>query len=249
MASPFIADINNDGLKEIFIFTIFENKILLNCFNPFENKKYIVNKIIDDFHPKGGEEVCGLTYINLMDGDNENINKIIFAFSTGFSLSPRRFYSFDIAKDTFLKSPISNSSFREATSIISKNKSTLFITSTAAVGNCDSNAIYSDQFNWLTVFDQNLNFKFYPIKIGSYPSVLSVSPIKINSDIYIVALNIYRGNKDVPSVIQLYDIDGNKIKEKILNNADELTSNKILIPDKDFEHLFVLRTNGVIEEI
>ena len=98
MSSLFYDDFNNDGLKEIFLFTIFENKILLNCFNPYENKKYITDKYIADFYPKNGEKSCVPHYIELLDLNNDKKKELVFAFSTGYSLYPRKFFYYNFEK-------------------------------------------------------------------------------------------------------------------------------------------------------
>lgn len=51
-------------LKEVFLFTIDGNDILLNCFNPLENKEYIKNKLIDEFYPRNNENNSGFTFAN-----------------------------------------------------------------------------------------------------------------------------------------------------------------------------------------
>lgn len=114
------------------------------------------------------------------------------------------------------------------------NNSIYFIPSTHAVSNCDENSLYSDKYNWLTIFNKNLEFNFEPIKFGNYPSTLLVSPLKINANFFLTALNIYSGNKNFPCSIGLYDFNG-KNKERICifkkwHSAILISNKKILKP-------------------
>ncbi len=106
LTSPrlYYGDLNNNGLKEIFLFTIFENRILLNCFNPLEDKKYIINKHIDDFYPKHEGNSCSLKYCKLVDEKEDNKVELVFAFRTGYAVSPRRMYSYNFTTDSLTKS-------------------------------------------------------------------------------------------------------------------------------------------------
>ncbi len=55
MQNLFYGDYNNNGMKEIFLLTLYKNKILLNCFNPFNGERYVIDKPVDDFYPKKSE--------------------------------------------------------------------------------------------------------------------------------------------------------------------------------------------------
>ncbi len=250
MQNLFFGDFNNDGLKEVFLFTIFENKILLNCFNPFENAKYIEDKHVDYFYPKNGEKTCSPDYFKLIDLSDDFTNEFVFSINTGFSIFPRRMYSYNFVKDTLYKSLQSCSNFRNVMFVNEfPDEPPLFYVSTDAVGNCDSVAIFSDQFSWLKVFDKNLKFKFEPIKVGYYPPSLSVLPININNKVFLVALNIYFGKENHPCSIALYDLDGKKIKEKNFPYVSEWYSARLINKGNDYNKIFVFKENGSIEEI
>jgi len=250
MTNLFFGDFNNDGFKEVYILTIYQNKILLNSFSPLENKRYIIDKEVDPFYPKNGERTSGLRYCNLIDMDYDGFKELIFAFSAGFSKAPRRIYSYNIANDTLYKSPKSCSVVEKVKFVKSEeDQKSFFAVSTAAVGNCDSLANLTDRHTWLKVIDKKLQFIFDPIKIGYYPSALSVLPIKINNEFYLGALNIYFGNEKHPCSITLYDLEGKKIKEKNFPYTDEWSSARLINKGDDYDNIFIFKENGLIEEI
>ncbi len=246
MTEPFFGDFNNDRLKEIFLFSIDKNDILLNCINPFEKKSYLIDRFIDKFYRKNNERNSGLTYCELNDLNKDQTKEFIFAFTAGYSVSPRKLYSYNFASDSLSKSSNGCMSMLEIHSLF--NHSTLFIPATHAVGNCDSSSIYSDYFTWLTVFDKDLNFKFEPIKIGNYPSDLGVKPIKIGNHNLLAALNLHSGNNNHKSSIALYDFSGIKIKEREITYSKDWEWAKLL-SNNDAEKIYLLRKNGNIEQL
>lgn len=250
MENLFYGDFNNDGLKEIFLLTLYKNKILLNCFNPFNGKRYIIDKPIDDFYQKKGETTCNLVFEKLTDLNNDNIKEFVFGLNAGYPIYPRRLYSYNFVTDSLNKSPHSCIYLRDISSIkTNSNKTQLFIVSMVAVGNCDSTDTYSDHFSWLTVFNKNLEFKFDPIKIGYYPSDLYVLPLKIDNKIFLIVLNIYKGDKNHPCSIVLYDLNGKKIKEKKFQYTTEWESARLVSFDKENKKIYLVKKSGTIEEV
>ena len=250
MQELFFGDFNNDGSKEIFLLTIYKNEILLNCFNPFERKFYITNKLIDIFYPKNNEKNTSFVFSELYDLNGDGTKELVFALSAGFSISPRSLYSYNILSDDLKRSKNGCISFYHVEKLDDlKNDSSYYFSSNYAVGNCDSNLIHSDYHTWLTVFNQNLNFKFEPIKIGFHPSDLNISPFVINDTIYIVVLNIYHGNSNHKSTIALYNFNGVKINEKQIVYSADWMGARILRNTEESDKLYLIKTTGSIEEI
>ncbi len=48
---PITATIGNDSLRVVYFFLFKDNKIYLNCLNPFENKFITKNKFVVNFIP------------------------------------------------------------------------------------------------------------------------------------------------------------------------------------------------------
>ncbi len=250
MPEPFFGDFNNDGLKEIFLLTIANNEILLNCFNPYERKFYITNRLIDKFYPKNNEKNTSFVFCELNDLDEDGNEEIIFGLAAGYSIFPRNFYSYNITENNLTKSENGCISFYDVERLYDKkNDSTYYFSSNYAVGNCDSNLLYSDYHTWLTIFNENLNFKFEPIKIGMHPSDLNISPVLIDEKIFIAALNLYQGSANYKSTIALYNFDGIKIKEKDIFFSEEWMGARILKNDEEPTKLYLIKTRGNIDEI
>ena len=248
MPKLFFGDFNNDGLKEIFLFTIFKNKILLNCFNPFENKRYIIDKYIDDFYPKNGEEGCTMTYCSLIDLNEDKKKELVFAFSPGYSLYPRKLFYYNFENDSLHKSPESRSPLEKISVVTDPTDKIPYflISANSAVGNGDSNDVYTDYHTWLMVFKKDLTFKFEPVKIGYYPSNLHVATLKINNKLFLIALNIYFGKENIPCSIALYDFNGNKIREKEFPYTTGWQTARLFVNNGQ---IFLLKKTGSIEKV
>jgi two-component sensor histidine kinase len=93
-----------------------------------------------------------------------------------------------------------------------------------------------------------MQFTFEPKRIGYYPSSLSLGSIKIDNNIFLTALNIDFGNNNNNCSIELYDLDGNKIKEKTFLFSTDWEKSK-LINSEDLSKLYLIRKNGSIEEV
>ncbi|MBI4645654.1 MAG: SpoIIE family protein phosphatase [Bacteroidia bacterium] len=102
-------DFNNNGYKEIYIFTQKGDSVFINgneIFKQDSSRVLFYNKFIDTVKKSGGGFYdYSIIPGKLMDINNDNRKEIIFDISAGFSLVPRRIYAYDIINDTVYKSP------------------------------------------------------------------------------------------------------------------------------------------------
>ncbi|VAX21187.1 hypothetical protein MNBD_IGNAVI01-2423 [hydrothermal vent metagenome] len=248
--NPIYCDINGDGLKEIAVFSLHENKILLNCFNPFSEEILIKDKVIDYFYPRNGQSSCSIRFCASVDANNDEINELYFSLSVGYPLKPRKIYMMDFKNDKLLASPEACIPINDPFSFRSNNEGDFYIsTSTTAVGNCDSSAAFTDHFSWLMVLDKDLRFQFEPIKLGFYPSNLLIKPIRIEDQTFLAALNIYEGSKDHNCSISLINSEGKLEKEKNFDFSNDWYAAKLINKNNEFNELFIIRKDGLIEEV
>ena len=67
----------------------------------------------------------------------------------------------------------------------------------------DKNVPYTDQYSWLMVLNNDLEFLFPPLKFYEYPSRLSVVPICHNGEKRLVAFHDYYGVQNFSSSFYL----------------------------------------------
>jgi len=245
----FFGDINNNGIDEIFVATFFRDTIYLSCFNPFENKYYFKEISVSYYHKYNGTIDAGIYKCALYDMNNDGINEIYFSINTGHSKYPRRMYAYDAVNDTLYKSPLGCITYQYPVMFdIDKDGKPELFGSPQAVGNCKESAPYSDQYLWLSVLDEKMNFEFEPKIIGYYPTMGSVTAFTANNENYIAVLNNYSGLKNIKSSISLFDSSGMKIKEKLFEKSFNL-NNARLFSNGNYKRLFFIQETGIIEEL
>jgi len=153
--------------------------------------------------------------VGTVNGQKNNYNDLIFFIRTGYSKQPRKVYRYLINEDSLIKSPKSGIVI-DGCSISDINRDSLpeFILNTAATGNHDRSFPFTDSLSWLMVLDNNLQFLFPPVEIGKNPSRVQVLPFQIRNEIFLLVFYDYFGSENSQSSFFIYDLKGNKIKEK-----------------------------------
>ncbi|OQX97280.1 MAG: hypothetical protein B6I24_09365 [Bacteroidetes bacterium 4572_128] len=269
------ADLNKDGITEIYFISVYEKKVYLNI---IEYDKKLKNKRIF---------VDSCKHFNgAIDISNNEIlfdkNNIIFNLVSGFTIQPRKLYSYNYKNKILKKSP--HSSININNFMIVKNDSSNFVlvTSNIAVGNTlsfetlegigkskDPDSIrlyhiykkyaykYGDFSSYNILFDKNMNFKFPPIEYKGWTKMTTADIIKINNEKHIVSLTISeKDTSDIP-IIEIINFQGEIIKRKKLKNYSgtrktrllriNKIKNEILIYDTKLEEIIFLNAN--LEEI
>ncbi len=248
--NPICGDINADRLKEIMIFSYHDGRIFLNAINPFTSDTLVKNRIIAPYKPVSIKTDCSINLFGFYDENNDGFNEIYFSIATGYSIKPRIMFAFDYIKDTLYNSNNGNNIVEEPVGYDLDNDGKLeFFGRSAAVGNAKPSAKFSDHFSWLMVFNEKMEFEFEPIQIGFYPSRTYIKPFTIGNKKRIIIFNKYQGNQNHKSYLALYNSEGKKIKEKILENFVEIKDAELFQHGDDYSSVFLIKTNGEISEI
>jgi Histidine kinase len=246
-------DVNGDGIKELFVFTWKDNKIYLNYFNPLLEKSLVKSVAISNYIPYSSidERIdCTIHVCEFSDQNKDGFNEFYFSTETGLSVQPRKIFAFDFANDTLITSPNSCAGINNLFAFdLDRNGISEFITSSNAVGNCDLDYPYTDMYSWLMVLDNKMKFKFEPVKLGHYPSLSEVIPVKMSNGVYLAAMNLYNGTEEYPSTISLYNSEGRMVREKQFTYSDEWEGAKLLSGGKENPgKFFIIKKTGLIEE-
>lgn len=245
---PIVTEVGKDSIKSIYFFLFKNNKIYLNCLSPFENNFVTKDKFVIDYIPKI-EDKGDIFYSRFFyDSNKDGTKEFYFTTNVGYSIQPRRVCKYDPVKDSVFLSPESYACLNS--SIIDTSGNVLkLIFASDAVGNSELNDPYSDMYAWLMFFDENLSFKYEPVKIGFYSSLSSIVSVSINGESYFVCLNIYDGIKNHPSSLRLFDSNLKLIKEREFNYLPEWRSSVLYSNNHQPDHFYLLRTNGKIEKL
>ena len=249
----YTCDYNNDGFSECFIFTRNSDSIFLNIIDPYNKQSMLINnRFVDTWHKaEFSENIPWIEPISLLKRKDSVYSDIVFTITTGFSKQPRNVYVYSVKEDYLIKSPESSVDIsRCIMSDLDNDKQKEIILSTNATGNFEESASYSDQFTWLMVLNNRLNFIFPPVRFAEYPSRLQVVPMRTEGQTNLIIFNDYFGSKDIKSYFYLYDYKGNKIIEKEVSSYDSNCHYILPNPDTTKKTFFFIRNKfGEIEEL
>ncbi|MCD4745822.1 MAG: histidine kinase [Bacteroidales bacterium] len=247
-------DYNNDSVDEIFVFTIEKDSIYFYGINPFKTEeRYFFKKFIDKCSKYNDNYDCEVNVCDFPNIDNNAYKEIVFEISTGLSLQPRNLYILDIFNDTVIKSPESGTAVYYPVAFdINNDGYNEYMGESPAHGNChkEKEIPYTDYHAWLMVLDRNMKFLFEPIKFGGYKTILDVKPFKPKNTTYLVVFQKHQGPEDIENKLMLFDIYGNNIKERNVDDFYGIESSFLLLRDiSKCDDLFMIYNNGQVEQL
>ncbi len=241
-------DCNNDGYKEIIVFTLSDDEIFLNLIDPISTRSLQTYKRLIDKWAKplySNNKPC---YNNIFSPDESHISEsknFTFIFSSGFCLQPRNLYKYFFDSDSLIKSP---ESYATITGCIEYKEpfnsfAGTYLISTQATGNTNESVSYSDQFCWLMVLDENLKFRFDPLQIGEYPSRIQVLPLVFKETAGYLVYYDYYGTESILPAFYIIDNQGNKIKEQTITDIDPEFSTVFANVEDNYQSFYLLRNH------
>lgn len=219
---PIYNDINNDGIKEIFLFTQKEDSLFLNAVDITSLEVILYGRFVSKigFGSKARDFV--LRPIINHDNNDDGIAEMYFLLNGGYALYPRKVMAYDYANDNFI-STVNAGSQHYVTAIEDENKELALISTTIATDNCptDYPFPYLDSCAWIFGFNDRLELLFDPIPFNGIASSIS-GPMQINNEYHYYVLN-EGGEKRENSFISL------NLKGQILRKK---SASKIILFDK-----------------
>ena len=245
-------DYNNDSLDEIYLFTFFNDSIHINGIDPFASElTYFTKKFVDIGRLYNNILECEVFECNICDINDDGYKEIIFLISAGLSRQPRSMYAFDIINDTIIKSPESGTNLVFPIAFdINGDDYDEYTFESSAFGNYKTPVPYTDHHAWLMVLDRNMQFLFEPVKFGQFKTVIQVNPFRTNKTTYLAVLQKHQGHEDIENALYLYDINGKRIKERILGDFVEIENSWLISRDNMKRNdLFLIHNNGEVEQL
>ncbi|MDO8549318.1 MAG: hypothetical protein Q7S39_04080 [Ignavibacteria bacterium] len=243
---PIVSETGNNNFKSIYFFLFKDNKIYLNCLNPFENKFISRDKFVVDYLPRTNGLDIEIYPQTFYDSNKDGTREFYFSCNVGYSFQPRRVCKYNPVEDSLYISAESSASF-ETSAVDSTGGELKIIFASDAVGNSKLDNLYSDMFAWLLCFDKNLSLKYKATKIGFYPSLSEITSFSIDGVKYFICLNIYTGIEKHSSSLILFDPKLNIIKEKKFNFSPDLKE-AYLYANNEQNCFYIIKSSGQIEK-
>lgn len=245
-------DYDEDGHKEIYIFTISNDSLFLHWVNSHSPEKLVLK---DRFITKLGLH-NGKPHLNVVRGEMDDLNRdgkkeLIFALTSGLGKYPRGVYAYDIVRDSLvcttrigyhitklLQYDLNNDGIRE---IIPEGY--------ASCNYKDTFYPYNDTLSWLMVLDNELNFLFPPVGFpGKFSAVYPFVTCTKTKGPALFALINPPGGEPPNARLCRFNLKGEIIKECQIDcamNSDVL--NLVLLGDSDDPHICVPLRNGNVQ--
>lgn len=175
-------DKDDNGIKEIYVFTLLNDTIFLNCISDFNlTVPSIRDRIIAISGPGIKNPDPFIIPAEMQDQDHDGIKELIFGIGSGFSKYPRNVFAYFISKDSLAVSPESFYYIGDIlqTDINGDGQNELIPYGQATSNVSPQEAKYHDYSSFYMVLDQSLNFMFDPVEFRGKYSILT--PFTINT--------------------------------------------------------------------
>ena len=246
---PFFADTDNDGTKELIIFTQIKDSIYLHILDALNNKVLVENKaVIKVYKGKGDQYDYGITPFSATDVNADGYKELYFLIQSGYATQPRRLFAYFPAKKRILISPESYAFIQNPHIYDFENDGKPeIVVQSYAYGNCKTKVPYTDMDLWLMAFTPDLKFKFKPIRFDKYPARLYSLPFNTGKNKYILCIRDYSGTDTiVQNFTALYDISGKEILKKKLRLKKGVHIVKAFAKDSTYKSIYAILTDGSI---
>ncbi len=237
----FFGDYNQNGVKEIFLFTQHIDSVFLYIIDPLSDKKYHVKRRFIMTLENESHEYC-LYSVGLLNFNEDLFKDFYFAFTTDHPSIPGKIFAYDIALDELYESDDISAKIIDHMVVNDLNgngKSELLVSTEAKSNNLNGSSAQ------LLVLNHKLEYFFQPYKIQGTPSRLFTDVVVNENDKYIIALNSGIENNNVFNSLMLFDLTGNRVDEKIL----DLNTNLLAINSKRSENCLTLFSGYQVFEI
>jgi hypothetical protein len=210
-------DRDGNGIKEIYVFTLSNDSILLHCIADYKKGLVSVqNKFIAITESRNKTSDPYIIRAEMDDLNNDRSSELIFGIGTGYSLTPRRVFAYDFIRDTVLMSPESGYFLK---GIIQKDLDGDGYREIIPYGYAASNVHdtlmpYPDWCSWLMVLNRNLQFEYEPVPFeGQFSSLTPVVLNNLSGKSLLVALYQPPDHQGDSSVLLAFDNQGNIVKK------------------------------------
>jgi sensor histidine kinase YesM len=207
-------DFNNDGFKELYVFTLSNDSIFLHIIGDLTNVLPLMqDRFITKVGPGRGAIDPVLLTPEMTDLDGNGQKELLFGLGSGFSIFPRNVFAYFVEQDSLIQSPASSASINSITiEDIDGDQKPEILLGTHSPANVPTDQVeFHDHSNWMMVLDTDLNFVFPPMEIpgnaNTYaPFVFKKDNVRTLAGLYFTA---FGGGI---TKLFFYDLAGNNIE-------------------------------------
>jgi hypothetical protein len=242
-------DTDNNGRKEVVVFTYENDSIFLNAIDIESQEKLLERVYITNYQKTKGRVDFGMHEALSLDINKDTYQEIVFPVSCAFSHISRKLAAYDFRNN---KLNITEKAgcfvgWHIQTCDLDGDGRYEFLGNIHSPGNSRKDYPYSDQFSWLMVCDDEMNYKFPPVKIGYCPAYLYERLFQIDEENCIAVFYNYSGIHDTP-FIALYSSKGELLRKKTLESSEGFRNSVMTVIDgKGANKIALYRCNGMVE--
>lgn len=202
-------DINDDGIKEVILFTRNGDSLFLNCVDAVNNIVRFSDIPVCRLYPIADKCSYVIRPVTLKDMNRDGINEFLFTINTGYETRPRGIFAFYPVEKKIISSPES-CSLLDVTAVFDTDGDGFpeILCNSRATGNCDESRAYTDLYGWLMVFSPELSYRFPPVRLDPYPAEISVLPFRQSGGYKTLVLHDYRGSDTINDFLSFHEHDG-----------------------------------------
>jgi len=245
-------DYDGDGKKEIFAFSISHDSLYLNIIpHPYIlNNLDFISVFITKLNTLNGKSHVKIATTPLCDLNGDGFKELVFSVVSGYTMFPRRFYAYDVKRDSLRMSPPTGIEFMDFTTIYPfHDKNPYFLVGSYASTNVnDSICRLHDQSAWLVLLDNKLNFVFPPIEFpgkhgSTTPFLVRSSPVD-----EIGVLHSEPGEKGQNTWLWKFSLNGKMLKKTGIGKRASINFKQFyfLNGDNGFELLLQLVNKEIL---
>lgn len=187
--SLFFYDLNNNQKTEIYGFTMQNDSLLLNVAEPFGEPPFQKNYFVTCVNKARNDSYDSFTRTAFSeDTDKDGENEFVFSLQQGYSMLPKRIYSFCLSTGSFKHTPVvgNNNVFIRPFLNPESNEYEIIADGSAGYIVPDTLNVYlRDERPYLKVYNSKLGFKFEPVPFPAGISGLSKTiPVIVDGNLF-----------------------------------------------------------------
>ena len=246
-------DFDGDNAVEIYVYCISQDSLFLMGIDPYQRKTIFLERFITTFnYDRGFPDINPIEQVHLYDLDGDGKKEILGTVNSGYSAGPRFLFSYNIVKDTLVKSSTAYAYVHISDVLGTVNSEPLITTSSFAPGNVDSIQMvigdrFTDYSSYLIVFDANLQFYFHPVENQGFTSSVMSFLNNEDDDLFLYSLVTKPGGFG-PKKLAKQDMSGKVITQRIID--DSIKYALMRIPFKKGSKIFLKdNVNYTVQEL
>lgn len=208
-------DYDDDTYEEVYVFCHRNDSLFLVGLDPLGSKGVFLTEFITMISFKFGSQEFDVFPGGLYDLNLDGYKEAVFTYVSGFSLSPRAIFSFDIRNDSLYSTNTEYIQFQGSPIIMFEKGEACIASGTYAPGNHadTTGGVNPDTTSMFCVFNKDLRPVFQPRFFGPEGAGIALTPV-IHDGANMLAVSWpYPDNTSIH--LCLYDLKGNSLSDTL----------------------------------